>query len=287
MNAKTILSPLRVVVGNDVAVALVTALVTAAALTLSTDALAHRPFMVPSTTVLSGGDDWVTVDAAVSNDLFYYNHQPLNVDTLAIVGPDGSSVKAENAVKGKFRNTFDVHLTAPGTYRITSGASFVMASYEVDGERKRWRGTPETFAKEVPANAEKLEVAQGSNRVETFVTSGKPTTTAFKATGVGLELQPVTHPNDLVSGETASFRLLLDGKPAADVKVVAVPGATRYRDRQQEIAATTDADGRFSFRWPEPGLWWINAATRDNRTSVPQAKERRASYAATLEVMPN
>ena len=260
------------------------ALAGAVAVVLPGVASAHRPFLVPSTTVLSGGDEWVTVDAAVSNDLFYFNHQPLNLDALAIVGPDGAAVKPENAAKGKFRNTFDVHLTAPGTYRIASASDFVMASYEVGGERKRWRGTAATIG-ELPANAQNLEVTQGSNRVETFVTSGKPT--AVKSTGVGLELQPVTHPNDLVTGEPASFRLLLDGKPAANVKVTAVPGAMRYRDRQEEIAATTDADGRFSFKWPEAGLWWINATTRDGRTSVPQAKERRASYAATLEVMPN
>ncbi len=250
-------------------------------------ASAHRAFLVPSTTVLSGGDDWITVDAAVSNDLFYFNHQPLDVGTLAVIAPDGSTRKPENLAKGRFRNTFDVHLVAPGTYRITSGGTFLLASWEVGGERRRWRGAPEAFAAEVPANAQKLEVAQASTRVETFVTSGKPTVAAFEPTGSGLELQPVTHPNDLVAGEPATFRLILDGRPAAGVKVVAVPGAMRYRDRQEEIAATTDVDGRFSFRWPEPGLWWINAAIRDQRPTLPQAKERRANYSATVEVMPN
>lgn len=250
-------------------------------------AFAHKPFLVPSSTVLSGVDEWITVDAAVSDDLFYFNHQPLNIDGLAIVAPDGTALKPENTVKGKVRNAFDVHLVARGTYRITDDASSVFANYELNGEKKRWRGTAEAFATEVPANAQNLEVTQNSNRVETFVTSGKPTLAAFKPGGVGLELQPVTHPNDLISGEAASFVLLLDGKPAANVKVVAVPGAMRYRDGQGEIATTTDADGRFSFKWPEAGMWWINAATRDTRTTLPQAKERRASYAATLEVMPN
>ena len=259
----------------------------AAALLGAGVAQAHRPFLVPSSTVLSGVDEWVTVDAAVSDDLFYFNHQPLNIDTLQIIAPDGSLMKAENLSKGKFRNTFDVHLGPQGTYRITSGASFVFASYELNGEKKRWRGTAATFATEVPKDVQNLEVTEGSNRVETFVTSGKPTGAAFRPSGAGIELQPVTQPTDLVSGESATFRLLLDGKPAANLKVVAVPGATRYRDRQDEIATTTDADGRFTFKWPVAGLWWINATTRDDRVSLPQAKERRASYAATLEVMPN
>ena len=33
---------------------------------------AHRAWMLPSATVLSGNEPWVTVDAAVSNDLFYF-----------------------------------------------------------------------------------------------------------------------------------------------------------------------------------------------------------------------
>ncbi len=261
--------------------------VSVAAMALSASAFAHKPFLVPSTTVLSGADEWITVDAAVSDDLFFFNHQPLAIDDLSITAPDGSAMKAENASKGKVRNTFDVHVVARGTYRIASDASFVFATYDLGGEKKRWRGTVQSFAAEVPAAAQNLEVTQASNRVETFVTAGKPTTTVFRSNGVGLELQPVTHPNDLVVGEPASFRMLLDGKPAANVKVIAVAGESRYRDRQDEIATTTDADGRFSFKWPGAGLWWINAATRDAHTSLPQAKERRASYAATLEVMPN
>lgn len=261
-------------------------LLAAALLSLSTAASAHKPFFVPSSTVLSNLDEWITVDAAVSDDLFFFNHQPLNLDSLAIVGPDGARVPADNTTKGKVRNTFDVHLVSRGTYRIGTDASFVLANYELNGEKKRWRGTAAAFATEMPAGAKNVEVSEGSNRVETFVTSGKPTA-LFKASGVGLELQPVTHPNDLIAGEAASFRMLLDGKPVSNLKVIAVPGETRYRDRQDEIETTTDADGRFSFKWPGAGLWWINAATKDNHTTLPQAKERRASYAATLEVMPN
>ena len=38
--------------------------------------------------------------------------------------------------------------------------------------------------------------------------------------------------------------------------------------------------------WPQAGMYWLEASTKDNKTTVPQAKERRLSYAATLEVMP-
>jgi hypothetical protein len=46
---------------------------------------AHKPFIVPSATVLSR-PGWITVDRAVSNDLFYFNHQPLRLDNLQVFG---------------------------------------------------------------------------------------------------------------------------------------------------------------------------------------------------------
>ena len=51
-------------------------------------AQAHDLWFKPSSTVLSKSD-WVTVDAAVSNDIFFFNHRPLAVDKLTITAPDG------------------------------------------------------------------------------------------------------------------------------------------------------------------------------------------------------
>ena len=60
-------------------------------------------------------NDWVTIDAATSNDLFFFDHNPMRLDNLKISAPDGTAVKAENA-SGEFRSTFDVPLNEPGTY---------------------------------------------------------------------------------------------------------------------------------------------------------------------------
>ena len=75
------------------------ALVVILCLPLSVEA--HRAWMLPSATVLSGANLWVTVDAAISNDLFYFEHNPIRLDNLAITAPDGSPVKAENASHGE------------------------------------------------------------------------------------------------------------------------------------------------------------------------------------------
>src|SRR3546814_10849767 len=71
-------------------------------------AQAHKAFLLPSTTVLTESDHKITVDAAVSNDLFYFNHVPMRLDDLQITAPDGSSVAPENVATGAFRSVFDV-----------------------------------------------------------------------------------------------------------------------------------------------------------------------------------
>jgi len=257
----------------------------ALAFSLPLSAQAHRMWMLPSATVLSGADPWVTVDAAVSNDLFYFEHFPLQLNNLSVTAPDGAAAKAENQSTGRYRSTFDVHLTQTGTYKLAV-VNNVFASYKENGKNKRWRGTAEKFAQEVPTDAQDLRVTQANSRLETFVTVGKPTDTVLKPTGVGLELAPITHPNDLFAKEEASFRMLLDGKPAAGIEVSIVPGGIRYRDQLHEVKTRTDADGKFTVTWPEPGMYWLEAETKDDKTTFDKAKERRSTYVATFEVLP-
>lgn len=254
-------------------------------LCLSLSAQAHRGWMLPSATVLSGEAPWITVDAAISNDLFYFEHNPMRLDHLQISAPDGSLLQPQNLSTGKYRSSFDVQLAQAGTYKLAVLNQGLFANYTLNGEKKRWRGSMENLSKEVPADAQALQITQSQARVEVFVTAGKPTDKVLQPNGAGLELAAITHPNDLFAGERASFRLLLDGKPAADVKVAIVPGGIRYRDQLNDINTSTDSEGKFSVTWPRPGMYWLGASVQDDKASMKGAK-RRASYAATLEVMP-
>jgi uncharacterized GH25 family protein len=235
-------------------------------LALPLAANAHRGWIVPSFTVLSGDGAWVSVDAAISNELFYADHNPMRLDAVVVTAPDGSVDKIQNALTGKYRSTFDVQLAKPGTYKIGSATSMVMASWTEGGQVKRFRGSPEDFAKQVPAGAADLKTIKSFNRNETFVTRDAPTTTVFAPTGKGLELVPVTHPNDLVAGEAATFKFLLDGKPAADLEVTFAPGNSRYRATPGDFKVRTGADGSFKVTFPEAGMYWMNAVARTGET---------------------
>src|SRR5690606_10627271 len=152
---------------------------------------------------------WITVDAAVSNDIFYFEHFPLQIEgvgqpfvrpgsdpnaparpraNLQITKPDGSSAQPQHGNTGRYRSTFDVELDQKGTWKLAIASQGLFARYEVDGEKKRWMGKPEDLKKDIPANAKDLEVTQTSSRNEFYVTSGAPTDKVLKPSGKGLEL---------------------------------------------------------------------------------------------------
>lgn len=269
-----------------------------AALPLS--AQAHRAWMIPSTTILSGDAPWVTVDAAVSNDLFYFEHHPLILEgigeaperagrtpsRLLITAPDGSNVPARNGHVGKYRSVFDVQLQHKGTYKLAvAGDSRYLARYRHNGEARRWMGALSDVGGAVPADAEDLQISQMDSRMEVFITSGNPTDSVFEPTGRGLELKPISHPNDLFAEEPSEFVFLLDGQPAADVEVTVIPGGVRHRDDLNDLQHTTGADGKVVITWPSAGFWWLEARVQQDGGLTPPLTQRRASYTATLEVM--
>ena len=288
-----------------------TALVLAVAALAPLSASAHKQWLIPSQAVVNGNDVWVTFDGAVSNQLFFPDHVPMRLDNVTATGPDGRPVELKNAGTGKYRSTFDLQLQQTGTYRIgnvnaglsarwdTPGSLAAKAKAEAEGKPSSGPGappetrggflrnaTPDELASKVPADAKNLQVTEGASRVETFVTNGAPNETALAPTGKGIELAPVTHPNDLFAGEEATFRVLVDGKPAAGLEFEIVRGGTRYRNAQDDLKATTDAEGLLKVTWPEPGMYWLETSVEDDKTTVAQATQRRLVYVATLEVLP-
>lgn len=246
---------------------------------------AHRLWMVPSTTQVSGEDSWVTFDAAASNDLFYPDHQPLRAEP-SVVAPDGTPAKVQNFNVGRYRATFDVQVNKPGTWKLALVNNGLMGSYTANGKEERLpRGTRvDQLSTAIPAGATNVKLTESFNRNEVFVTSGAPTDTVLKPTGQGLEFAPVTHPNDLHTGEPATFGFLIDGKPAAGLKVTIIPGGSRYREALGEMTLTTDAKGQVSVKWPAAGMYWLNVTAEGKSTTVPNA-DKRMGYTATLEVL--
>ena len=250
---------------------------------------AHRRWLLPSATVLSGDTGLVTVDAASSNGLFIFEHHAMQLNDLKVTGPDGQPVEPKIIGAGEYRSVFDVPLKQQGTYRIAVASDGAMGFYELNGQRQRQRVRGATVAEaqaSVPEGATNVRITESSQRVETFTTLGAPNDVALKATGRGLEMVPVTHPNDLAAGEPAQVQFLLDGKPAAGLEVEFVEGGTRYRDDAGIKTLTTDANGKVELNAAEPGMYYVEASASSGGSEGATAPQRRASYTAVLEFLP-
>lgn len=250
---------------------------------LSTSAHAHGIWLLPSSTVLSA-PQFVTFDAAVSNDIFHFNHRPLPVDQLKIVAPDRSLVTPENVAKGELRTTFDANLKQTGTYKLQIVRSGLRARWKEGSEAKRFMGDAEKLRQQLPAHATDVEVNESASRIETYVTVGTPSEPPLDQKG--LEMRSETHPNDLVAGEQITLQFLVDGKPAAGVQIEVVRGESRYRNDPEPLKLTSGADGRVRLALERAGMYWLDADITDNKVSDKLAKERGLAYTVTLEVLP-
>ncbi|MFY9178171.1 MAG: DUF4198 domain-containing protein [Venatoribacter sp.] len=263
----------------------------AALLTSALSVQAHRAWILPDVTVLSGDEPAVTFDLAVSNSLFNFDHVPFRVNGLAIEAPNGDALEPENVHTGKFRTVFDLTLKQEGTYRVFVASQGLFARWENDeGKRQMYpqRGQQfdqAEFDKVVPKKAKNLEVSQTSRRLETFVTSGNSSKGALALTNKGLEVNYLTHPNDLFTGEEATLEFYIDGKPAVGVEISVIREGTRYRNNQNEQKLTSDKKGQVKITWNEAGRYYLAASYKDKAAQKP-ATVRTGSYSAVLEVLP-
>ncbi|WP_018998460.1 DUF4198 domain-containing protein [Hirschia maritima] len=248
-------------------------------------AQAHRMWILPSTFTLSGDEQTITVDGAISNDLFFPNHVAMNLENITISAPDGTTSKPQNGWEGEIRSTFDLKLDEQGTYKIAEEGGFYFARWEEEGEEKRTRGNWERLEKLGLLEKPDVKLMYAGRRAETFVTLGAPTQHVFKPTGEGVEMVPVTHPNDLYQGEEASFKFLIDGAPVIDQAITIVKGNDRYRDIVGEFKVKTDAEGIVSFTPEEPGRYWLQ--TRAQKPGEAQGRKMMlmSTYSATFEVL--
>lgn len=263
----------------------------AALVVASVQAQAHRAWILPDVTVLSGDSPKVAFDMAVSNSIFNFDHVPMRLNGLTILNPQGQSIEADHVSTGVVRSVFDLTLETEGTYRIFIAANGLRAVWENDeGKRQAYPGRGEAFEadkfKAIIAQKPKgLVVSETSRRIETFVTSGEPSSKTLALSKKGLELKPITHPNDLFAGETAQFQFYIDGKPAQGVEISLIREGTRYRNSQEEISLTTNKQGEFQITWPQAGRYMLEADYQDNQGKKP-ASQRVGKYFGVFEVLP-
>lgn len=260
-----------------------------AGLLMAFQAQAHKRWMVASTTELSGEKaEWVSVDGSISNQVFDAE-RTLPLSGLKIVAPDGNVVSAEQMHQGKTKSTFDIEIAQAGTYRVSNRMEMFFVQYRVPGATKPKRARAASLQgvkNKVPANATDVAFMKSDGLIETFITKGNPSTKAFeKRSQSGIELVPITHPNDVYAGETASFKIFLNGQPARNITYSYLPADNRFRNQELETKGQADEQGVITFKPQQSGRYLLEVSAKVPQNSG-QIKQVFYAYFATLEVKP-
>lgn len=263
-------------------------------------AWAHTPYLRPTT--FAPDRPFVTVEAGLAEIFFVPDFPIRSAGDYLVIGPDGAQTRIDGVATLKAFAAFDAALPADGTYRITTGErpgrtskwARIGGAWKIvrpagaarpAGPRPAEAEGASRFVEEsaIPAGAQTM-TSQSTSRAETYVTRGAPTRPALKPTGQGLELEPLTHPNEVFAGEAFKFRLLMDGKPLPGASFTVARGGDLYAESRFSAAGATDAAGAGAVTLAQPGVYVLEADYPARKEGAAEPVARSAQYVLTFEV---
>ncbi len=281
---------------------------------LASSALAHGRWLVPSHSILSGEEaPYVTFDISISNDIFHPDwamggelpggqkrevpqdnprakiiSELMGSVRLELTSPSGKVDDALPLVNFHRKSVSVAQLKESGTYRASVTQNPIYFTFYTDksGKQHREFGKPGEVKHFLPEGASEIRGKKLSNRISTFVSRNDIGHKAIEPAQQGLDVQFKTHPNELFVGETAELALFLDGKPVPQsVEIKITRGGTRFRNERKPIILATGKKGRFDLKWPDAGMYLLEA---ELELAGDEADIGRQTYALyiTLEVNP-
>jgi hypothetical protein len=251
----------------------------------------HMPYLEPKT--FGPRRDVVTVEAAMAEEatLFVPDFTIRGSGDYAVTDPSGATRKIEGVTTLKELAIFEAPTPTEGTYRITSGERAGRSGKlaKIDGVWRNVRpagGPPRSpdgaappangpiEEAQIPAGAEVM-TTQSYLKADVYVSRGAPTATALKPTGQGLEIAPVTHPNEAFAGEAFKFRLLVDGQPLANAPFTVSKAREGYEPQRFTTGGAAGAAGAAAVTLAKPGIYVIqvqNPVRVEGQPPVPAAK---------------
>lgn len=237
---------------------------------------AHSPYLLPNYFDL-GKRDHVSVQASFTEN-YLVPDVVMKSDDFHAVLPDGSKT-ALVPVYSQDLAVLDVATVADGTYRLSSGlrsGNTRKAALLPDGEWKFLRDG------DTPPAGGKVHEVLSLTRADVYVSRGTPTDKALAPGGKGLEFHMLTHPNKLLAGGGVKLRVLVDGKPAAGVRIT-VQKASLDSAQVAPLEVTSDAEGNAVLPLATAGIYHAMARHRFVVAGA-EAKAQSHTYALTLEV---
>ena len=254
------------------------ALLSSAALAAS----AHTPYLLPTSFEVNP-KAVVGVQASFA-DKFFIPEVPFGDTAFSVTGPDGQRVPFEAVHQLKLATVAEHKLPdLKGTYRLSTGPRLgaIFRSWERNGKVEVIRDPKAVM----PADAKPVAHYQSLSVSESYVTAGKPDRAALAPSGKGLEIVPVTHPNDLFAGEAFDFVVQFDGKPLASHKVDIYRSAMDLSSEHQAHSLQTDAQGRVQLALKEAGVYLALVRHRAPAPAGAAAPMYGNNYTLTFRVL--
>lgn len=245
-------------------------------------AIAHTPYFAPASFQVEAGTT-LSLDAAFAES-FFVPEAAFDDSRFAVTGPDGRQGVPDRVVPLRTRVVVEHTLPRqPGTYRFSTGERLgaVFRTWEVDGRKVSSRDANERM----PANAKLLSHFQSRIRAETYVSIGAPDRAALRPYGDGLEIVPVTHPDDLFVGEPFEFEVRFDGKPLAQANVQITEAVWSSDRTAAQVELRSDAQGRVRWAKTQAGTWLALVRHRAAAPAGAAAPEYSNSYSLAFHVL--
>lgn len=223
--------------------------------------------------------DFATIQAGQA-DNYFTSQGPIRAagDFIAI-DPKGAVSKLGTGTNFHEMTVVEAPMTSEGTWRISTGDRVGRTTpwVKIGDDWRQVRapqpagrggpggpggegrgGPPQVEEADIPAGAERMTAIQ-MTKAETYVSKGAPNKAALAPTGKGLELVPVTHPDEVYAGEPFKFGFTNDGKPVEGLTYTVVKGAEQYAESQAHPTGKTDAKGAGSVTLKDPGVYVLEA----------------------------
>lgn len=235
---------------------------------ISTQASAHDLNMWPSQfNIHSEKPTVVTVDLSFSETAYRLDHAA-SLNGFSVLDANGKKLRnTGNLYKSAQRTTVDLPIDGEGTYtvlyqsspRYTTSYSMSkedkssnkkvkrkekgMDKAEDKSKNKRLRLDKIAAQSELPKGAKNVVTKKSITRGITFITNTVPSETPYKATGVGLEITPITHPSDYVTNDTLAMKVTYNGKALKNTSVYLKRDGAQYTNDSTPQKVETNQQG--------------------------------------------
>jgi uncharacterized GH25 family protein len=226
-------------------------------LLITFNASAHVPFLKPN--LFNVTHHRLQIESSFTEFPFQPDFA-MDSPHFTMVSPSGAETRLTSQAKTKAAVYLEPQLTEDGTYRISTGIKVGPKYKATEVNAKLY------FAEDMLRFPGKPTAMQYYSRADTYIFKGNSKYEA-KPFNKGLEIIPLTSPNSLILGSQLIFRVMENGKPVPNARIIVVAENEHFIKRRigdlydidntRESNLMANTNGEFTFQPKQSGLHFL------------------------------